>query len=405
MVKLPFFSTTKEQKPITFLTIDVGSDDVKAMCFEVETTEKGVAAAITGIGKQSLLEDSTRGGVIVDPDDVKQALSLAISQACNGNDVREVIFGVGGNLCLGLMTTVKIVRGRHDSVSERELNDIFAKIHEVSFNEVQAKLLEMTGNAELDVQMITSSVVYSKIDGKDVDDLLGLEGQNIEVAVFNAFAPTYHLELLQQIASDLGLNIVAVGSNMYSLVKSLGFSKGNDFDGVVMDIGGELTDVGVVFGGGILATKSLDIGGTHLTRMLAKKMDLSFKDANHKKLEYSYGRLPDSDNILIKGHLDGLLETWLNGVELLFLDFTGVKTFASNIYLVGGGAELPDVYDIVSKEPWARSIPFKSPPEFGKLTLADLPLITDKTGKAHALYDIVPASLSIVYLEIMGLIE
>ena len=83
MIKLPFKLGKKEDSS-RFLTVDIGSNAVKVMAFDIEQSEKGVVAAVTGIGKQDLLEESTRGGVIVDVDDVSQALSLAVTSAGNG---------------------------------------------------------------------------------------------------------------------------------------------------------------------------------------------------------------------------------------------------------------------------------------------------------------------------------
>ena len=234
---------------------------------------------------------------------------------------------------------------------------------------------------------------------------IGMEGKKFVLAVFTAFAPTYHLDTLQEISSKAGIDLLAVAPTLYSLVKSLSFSKNTDFDGVLMDIGGEVTEVGVVFSGGIVDTRSLDIGGNHFTHELSSNMDLSLQDAEHRKMEYSYGRLAESDALLVQGYMDNLLDIWLHGIELLFQDFVGVKTFAPKIYMVGGGAELPDIYEVTSKEPWTRSIPFKSPPEFIKLSMEDLPMVVDKTGKVHGMEDIGPASLSIVYLELEGLAE
>jgi cell division ATPase FtsA len=404
-MKLPF-KLGKKKESSRFLTVDIGSNAVKVMAFEVEETEKGPVAAIVGVGKQDLLEESTRGGVIVNMEDVTEALIKCVATACNGDtEATRAIVGVGGNLSIGLMTTVRIVRGKNIPISEKELDGIFAKTHEASFERVQNKLLETMGNPDIDVQMITSSVVYTKVDGKFVTDPVGMEGKKFELAVFTAFAPTYHLDILQEISSKAGINLLAVVPTLYSLVKSLSFSKSTDFDGVLMDIGGEVTEVGVVFSGGIVDTRSLDIGGVHFTNELSSNMDLSFQDAEHRKMEYSYGRLAESDALLVQGYMDNLLDIWLHGIELLFQDFVGVKTFAPKIYMVGGGAELPDIYEVTSKEPWTRSIPFKSPPEFIKLSMEDLPMVVDKTGKVHGMEDIGPASLSIVYLELEGLTE
>jgi len=404
-MKLPF-KLGKKKETSRFLTVDIGSDTVKVMAFDVEETEKGPVASIIGVGKQDLLEESTRGGVIVNTEDVTEALIKCVATACNGdNEATRAVMGVGGNLSIGLMTTVRIVRGKDVPITDKELDGIFGKTYEASLERVQNKLLETVGDPDVDVQMITSSVVYTRVDGKYVDDAVGMEGKRLELAVFTAFAPSYHLDILQEISANSGIELVAVAPTLYSLVKSLSYSKGTDFDGVIMDIGGEVTEVGVVFSGGIVDSRSLDIGGDHFTHELSNSMDLSPKDSEHKKLEYSYGRLAESDVLLIQGYMDNLLDIWLHGIELLFQEFVGVKTFAPKIYMVGGGAELPDIYEVTSKEPWTKSIPFKSPPEFSKLSMEDLPLVVDKTGKVHGMEDIGPASLSLVYLEMKGLID
>jgi cell division ATPase FtsA len=405
MIRLPFrFKSSKI--PSKFLTVDIGSDAVKVMSFDLGSRDECPIAVISGVGKTDLNEESTRGGVIVDVESVGQALESAILSAYNGDGaVKDIVFGVSGTLSVGIMTTVKVVRGKNEPVSSKEVDGIFERLHSAAYDEIQTSYLNITGDPEIELTMITSSVVYSKMDGEIMDDIVGKSGQVVEVAVFTAFTPTYHLDILQGLAESLGLNIVAIGSNMYSLVKSLSGSKGKDFDGVILDVGGELTDVGVVFGGGIVSTRSIDIGGTHFTKEIGKHMNLSFMDAEAKKLEYSYGRLQESDEILLKGYIDNLLDTWLTGLELLFQDFTGVKTFAPQIFMVGGGAEFPDIFDVVSKEPWTKSIPFKSPPEFSKLTIEDLDYVSDKTGKGGSLENLIPAALSIIFLEAKGLID
>lgn len=405
MIRLPF-KLKKSKQPSKFLTIDIGSDSIKVMAMEVDTSEGSAKVEITGIGKTDLLEESTRGGVIVDSEGVVDALDKAILTACNDEgEISDVVFGVSGTLSVGIMTTVKVVRGKKEPVTAKEVNAVFEKIYSAAYDEIQNVYMNITGDPEIEVTMVTSSTVYNKLDGNFPDELVGQEGQVMEIAVFTAFAPKYHLDALQKVADNLGLNIVAVGSNMYALAKSIASRKGKEFDGVILDVGGELTDVGIVFGGGIVATRSIDIGGTHFTKALGSHMNLSFRDAETKKLEYSYGRLSESDGLLIKGYTDNLLDTWLTGLELLFQDFTGVKTFAPVVYMVGGGAEFPDIFDVVSKEPWTKSIPFKSPPEFSRLSIEDLDFVQDRTGKANSLEYIIPAALSVIFLEAKGFSE
>jgi hypothetical protein len=97
--------------------------------------------------------------------------------------------------------------------------------------------------------------------------------------------------------------------------------------------------------------------------------------------------------------LEDVLTIWLSGVNLLFAEFSGIKTFASRIYLTGEGFEVPDIYEMLVTEPWTKSIPFREPPEFSKISLSELPLISDLSGKASSLEWTMPASLSILFLE------
>ena len=390
-----------------FITIDIGSDVVKCFVFEIDENQDPPVANIIGVGKESLPLGATRGGVIVHDEEVQEALHEALIKATEDIDskVKDVVFGVSGDLSIGLMTTVKLARGTNDAIKEKELKEINSKIYQASLDEATSQLYELTGNSDVDLDMITSSVVYTKVDGKLVKDPIGVEGHKMEIAFFAAFCPTFHIQSLQYLAKKLNLNIVAVGSEMYSLVKSLGFSKGPIYDCAIMDIGGELTDVGIVFGGGIVATRSLPVGGYHFTSQISKKMNIPYVDAEKVKCEYSFGNLSESENLIVQNSIGDVLDTWLSGVELLFAEFTGVKTFASKIYLVGGGAELPDIVEYISKEPWTKAIPFKSPPEFSKLSLSDLSRVVDKTGRVQSKSDIMPTSLSVIYLEAKGYLD
>jgi Tfp pilus assembly PilM family ATPase len=263
---------------------------------------------------------------------------------------------------------------------------------------IQARniLLENTGNSDMDLENVTTSTVYTKINGKEVKDPLKFEGDSIETAVFTAFTPTYHVKTLQKLAKSTGLNILAIGSEMFSLSESLK----NEPDYIIINIDSDFTDVGVVFGGGILATKCLPIGALHFTKEISQKMGVTMQEAEKMKNSYIHNKLSSSEVDLVRGCLHDTLNVWLDGLELLFTEFSGVKTFASKIYLVGEGSKLPDIFELIGKEPWTKAIPFKSPPEFFKIKLDQLQKTLDSTGKADAAEYLMPASLSSIFLEI-----
>ena len=403
-MNLPFLKKTS--KPLNkFLTLDIGSEAVNCMAFYADPQQK--VAKIIGLGDAFLDPGSVRAGHIVDFEKVEEAARDAILKATEDfeDHVTDVIFGVSGDLALGLITTAKSARGKAGPIQPKELEAIELKIIENAFIQARNEIMEFTGNSDLEIEPVTISTVYTKVNNHIVKDPYVTEGETIELAVFTAFTPSYHVKNIQKLAKKLHLNILAVGSTMFSLVNSLKYSEPELKDYIVMDVGSDCTDIGVIFGNGIVATRNLHIAGHHFTEEISQKMGIGFKDAERLKHNYTYEKLSTGETTLVQNSVRETLEIWLDGVELLFGEFSGVKTFASKILLVGGGARLPDIYDYISGEPWTRSIPFKSPPEFRKLNLNELKKVADSTGKAGALEYVLPASLSIIYLEMLGLLN
>lgn len=405
-MKLPFLSKPSGN-PLAFLTIDIGTDSIKCCALEVSEFDSHVSLNVVGVAKENLPLGAVNGGVVVNEEVVKDALSKAVVLATDSLDykVSDAVFGVSGDLSFGSMTTVRLTRSEVCPITKRELKKINDKIFEAAYNQALSDLLEKTGSSDLDIELVTSSAVYMKVDGKSTFDPIGAEAETLEVALFTSFTPTYHVDILQRLAKQVGLRIVAIGSEMYALAKLL--SRRDDIipDFVIMDVGADVTDVGVVFAQGIVSTRSLLMGGRSFTKYMSRKMNIPFAEAEKKKLSYSYEEATSESSSEISTCISQAMELWLHGIESLFQNFTGVKTFPSLIYLVGGGAELPDLEKGITDEPWTRSIPFKSPPEFRKILLKDLPIIVDKTGEAQTSIDVLPVALSVVYLEVNGLLD
>lgn len=401
MFKLPFnLNLAKPKESSKFLAVDIGADAVKCLAFYQE----GAISKIIGAGKQSLDHGAVRGGSVIDFEAVELATKAAISQTTDdlGEDVDDVIFGVSGDVSLGIMTTAKATRGKETLIDQSEMDDLYKKIIDSSYTEANNEILQINGSTDIDLELVTSTPVYIKVDNVKTKDPTKTAGEEIEIAMFTAFSPKYHVKTLQTLAKKLGLNILAIGSEMYALVRALKVSKNQLLDCVLIDIGSDTTDVGIVFGGGIVSTRTLPIGGNHFTELLSQKMGITLREADNIKKSYSFGKLAKSEGIIVQNSLQEGLDLWLNGIELLFAEFTGVKTFSPLIYLTGGGSLLPNIFELISGEPWVRSVPFKSPPEFLKLSMEDLTKVSDSTQKVSSIEYLMTAALATIYAELKG---
>jgi Tfp pilus assembly PilM family ATPase len=232
--------------------------------------------------------------------------------------------------------------------------------------------------------------------------LEGKSGTTAEVAMFSAFSPTFHIKAIQEIAKRSGISILAIGSEMYAISKWIMQYSSGLTDFVLLSIDNESTNAAVVFGSGIVGTKSLNIGFSNLTEGLSEKLGVSVAEAEKMLKGYIAGKLTDSEASLVQKCILEILNVWLAGLEILFNEFSNVKTFAPVIYLTGYGAEIKDVVAILKSESWLKSIPFRTLPEILKVNFSDFTKISDATGKVGGPEWLNNISMSIIYEEIFG---
>ncbi|RJR26884.1 hypothetical protein C4561_03860 [candidate division WWE3 bacterium] len=402
MLKLPFLS--KQKKDSTkFLTVNFAADTVKCLAFYRENG----GVKIIGSGKSTIDAGSIRSGNIISKERVRTALEEAVSAASGNSEekVEDMIIGISGDLCLGLMTTIKAKRNRNSPISKKELDDLYSRINDAAYMQAQNEYLQLTGNADTGLEIVTSSNVYLKLDNQKVPDLENRNGFVIETAVFNAFVPSYHISTLQDLVKKSGMQLMAIGSEMYALVQTIlsSHSELNDF--IIIEIDGDYTNVAVVFGKGIVATRNLNIGYKHFVEGVSERMGLTMFEAERMLKSYIGGKLTVSEGGIVNNALKNTLEIWLSGMELLFSEYTGVKTFASKLFITGEGADVPELWSVLKSDAWIKGIPFKEAPEFTKLTFLDLSKVTDGTGTISSSEWLTTAALSVIYLELQGLLN
>jgi len=397
MLKLPFLDKNVVDTS-KFLSVNINAKDVRCLAFYYD----GENFKIIGSGKIDLPENAVRNGVALDKDVVAQALREAVEKTTEnlGEGINRVLLGLDGGETLGLTTTVRMKRSTKGPIKKEEIDELYSKIMEASHIQARNKIWQTTGNPDIDLEIITTSDIYMKVDEQNVAVLEGQHGETIEFAVYNSFAQSSHIRSLQKVIKKAGLKIIAAGSQMYSLVEWLKLPPKNSYDFVLINIAEDSTDVGVIFGGGIISTKTLNIGCVHFIEALATKMGLSKKEAENILSMYNIKKLASSETAIVKECLSDTIRVWVDGLLLLFEDFSGVKTFAPKIFLSGCGADTLDIMEIIKNEDWTKTIPFKSTPEFSKIMLSDMERVVDSTDKIKSNDWLYTCSMSIIYKEI-----
>lgn len=383
------------------ISLDVGTEFVKALIFKVINDK----AEVVGVGRQRQKLSDMQSGTVTDIHGVikncEQALEMAADQA--GLLPDQVIIGIAGELVKGTTTTIKYTRPRPKTkITMGELRDIITRVQRRAFDRARSLLAWESGQAEIDVRLVNAAIVDVRIDGYKVTNPLGFQGKEIQVGVFNAFAPIVHLGALQTIAENLELDLLSITAEPYAVARSFGPEESTEFSAIFIDVGGGTTDIAVVASGGLVGTKMFAIGGRTFTKRIGNVMGLSFSDAESLKIQYSNGEVAGDKKKIVENALKTDCEVWVSGVELTLGEFKNIELLPSRILLCGGGSSLPDVVEALKAKKWSKKLPFARRPVIHYINPKDVANVIDKTNELKNPCDITPMAMASLAIELVG---
>jgi|GEM_PF-1771775 len=390
----------KREDSSRFVTIDLGSS--RGRVLEWVLTPEGQAELVHAATAE-WQPGQVVEGALLDPAGVTSALAASLREMGLENSGREVVVGIGSEVCLGLSTGVRVKRSQPEApLAEKELREIQKRLEEAAFLEAARQLAETTGHADLDISLVESRLVSVKADDFLLSDPLGYKGERLEVNLFTAFTPTAHLHQLEKMCQELKLSLMQVASTVSALALGLAGPRPWELNALVVDLGELTTEVGLIFGGGVVGNKVLDLGSGTFTQQLAQSLGLSVTEAEAKKIEFSGGRLSPEETEKVAQSLQRPLDWWLSGVKVCLEEFSGVKSFPTQLYLAGGGVQLPLIKENLTAFPWTKDLPFLQSPQVDLLTLDHLTSLIDPHHLGGGGRDVVPFSLAFVGREILA---
>ena len=384
-----------------FLTFDISSDTFKIYLNEEVSIENEYKLRVKHEFKEHVSKDVSSFGQIHDFEKAKSVLEkmmVEVKDFSKGLVVNEGVVVLNGSNSRSIMTTLRVSRNSREEISETESSEIMQKVFETAYTDISHIIQQETKEENVALDLLDFFPIYLNCDGREVIDLIGETANEVEVCFSVFFGRSDEMEVFQKLLKSIGINKVTFISSNQALLKSLKSSKKDKVDAVILDIGSNITEVIVCFGGGVLLNKVLDIGGFDLTQELSEKLKLSFLNAEKIKRFYTYNKLKEKESDIVSKVLNYNLENWLSGLVVTFEDFTNVKTFPSDFYVVGGTSELPDVNEMLFEEPWTKTIPFKEIPSYKKIDFVKLKKL-DKSQISKPNEDLVPTLVSLLYLE------
>ncbi|HEY4028046.1 MAG TPA: cell division FtsA domain-containing protein [Candidatus Dormibacteraeota bacterium] len=377
-----------------FTALDIGSDLVKALVVRREAP----TGAVLGVGREPQHPDAMAGGAIADVDLVIDACNRALEAAEDmaGTVPGQVVIGIAGEMVKGFSSSIAYPRERPgDRVRESELRNMLQLVEKRALREAQHLLeLERSYSEVGEVRLVHSAITQCRIDGYPVTNPIGFQGQNLEVTVFNTFAPAPQVASLEAVARELDLEIAGTVSQPYALARACAADEAWELGGIFIDIGGGTTDVALLRGGGVEGTRMFGLGGQAFTRRLAADLGLSYHEAEARKLRHSERLLPPDQEQTVSELLLTDAEVLLQGLALCLRELARGEVLPSNIYVCGGGSLLPELANELRKNMWAEGLPFEHQPRARLLTPSDAHSLIDTTGQLLSPQDVGPLALA-----------
>lgn len=394
------FSNTKAEY---YLALDIGTEVAKALVFQIDPEEK--VGVVVGVGKERQKRGNMQSGAVSDISGVIETCQIAVAKALEKAGIKKIkkaIVGIAGELVKGTTTTVHYERGNPDSrIDFPELKNIIQKVQMKAYERIQQQIEWETGQ-DIDVKLINAAIVDVRIDGYQVTNPIGFQGKDVSVSIFNAYAPMIHLGALQAIADELGVDLLSIAAEPYSVARSVDYDDALDFSAIFIDVGGGTTDIAVVRNGGLEGTKMFAFGGRAFTKKLAQELRIDFEEAEELKIKYAEGKLGSDVSSKVEQILQNDCAVWLSGVELSLSEFASSDVLPSKILLCGGGSGLPGVKKALMSAEWVRSLPFAKAPIVNYLQPRDVVRMVDKTGELKNPQDVTPMGLANLVLDVTG---
>ncbi len=374
----------RSETPAYHTILDLGTEQTKALVVQ----SRGRESVILGAGRSRHERHASHAsGAPMDVPAMVRTCDRALRQAedmtaccCEHQVVPDwAVVGVPDCLTAARRETLTHRRSQPNRrIGESELADVVKRAQRLALRELGDRARAGLGGPGTRLALLEAYVTTISVDGRRVTSPVGLQGEKLEVTVFNVVVPAPYLNGVEAVAAQLGLEILDVRSSWRALASATVGKRA-----ISIDVGGSTTDLMLVQNGEPWATGSIALGGRDFTAQLAKALTLSRRDAERLKLAYCLGQLDQHLSGTVLAAVGRLTGVWMGAMESAVAALCGSEELPRGFSLWGGGSGLPCVVDAVRSFPWAQRLGCSGNPEVRLMRPELIPGVLDGTGQVR----------------------
>lgn len=325
-----------------FGVLDIGSEAVKLLLIQKKQDKKEILA--------KSIQEYERFGVFETRDFETDVMIKAIQQAVEGAQKQanleisdlDLIIGLAAHIFKARLIS-KIIERKQPKIqiTTKEKQEIFNNIFKKTKKEVLKQIVQELGIPVQEFDFLCFKPLQIKIDGYQVNDLIGLHGRTIELKLLASFVPKDYLNKIQKIIKQLGFEKIRIFHEAEAIIKTSGLKENILF----LDIGADFTQIFLFRADNIDFISEVKLGGEFFSKALCQNFGILYNEAKNWSYKYQKGLFaPETKN--------RLRQILLKQAQHLYLALDkklGDKLFFKEIHCFGGAALYPEIQEILEK--------------------------------------------------------
>lgn len=208
-----------------------------------------------------------------------------------------------------------------------------------------------------ELEIIDSQVMSVALNGYQVSSPIGMKTKSVEMNLIVSSAQKYFLDKLRKVISkDFHDTPVIFSSFMVASYLAIRDKYISPDSYLILDIGGEITEVGIVSRGSLKSSLSFPFGKKTIFRYISTKMEIDLRDAKELFSLYNDNNLSENKkkelDPLFKSIENSWSESFRNCISLL----PHVLALPSTIFLTADNDAIKWFKNVISNEEFIQSM-------------------------------------------------